>query len=116
MPRKTKKYLQALKAADGLSLGDFSIQDDLYTALNASNLFWDLGDKRWVPAMAPDPASQVIKIRVWGKATTVEDTAEMLVRRLTREGLTLLERSRPYLCRPPKQLEARIYLSFSAND
>ncbi|MFG6097349.1 hypothetical protein SPB21_18940 [Leptothoe sp. ISB3NOV94-8A] len=112
MPRRTQKYLKALETAQGLNISQTEDQSTLYVALNEKNFFWDSGDQRWVPGMEPNPASDLIRIRVWAAAETVKDAAQLIVRRLTRDGLELIEQSDPYPCRPPKQLESRIYLTF----
>lgn len=112
MPKRTQKYVRAIETAQGLEISATDDQNALYAALNAANFFWDSGDQRWVPGSAPDPATDLIRIRVWAARESVADAAEMLVRRFTRDGFVLVERSEPYPCRPPKQLESRIYLTF----
>ncbi len=112
MARRTAKYVAALETAQRLNIPLTGDQDSLYSDLNAANFFWDSGDKRWAPGTTPDPASTVVRVRVWAEASSVRDIAEEIARRMTRDGYELLERSEPYQCRPPKQLEARVYLTF----
>ncbi len=59
-----------------------------------------------------DPPTELIRLRVWADARFVEQVADECVFAVAAKGLRLVEKSDPYNCRPPKQLEARVYLSF----
>lgn len=111
--RRTKKYVAALATARSLQVSTNCDQAELYSRLQSKNFFWDSGDGRWVAGTAPDPATALVRIRVWASSETVPDVAEEVVRRMTRAGYSLVERSEPYQCRPPKQLESRVYLTFT---
>lgn len=112
MPKQTKKYLAAVGTASGLGISIGDDADHLYRELNQKNFFWDSKDGRWVPGSAPEPATALIRIRVWADTDKVGDAANVLTRRLIDSGFNLLEQSQPYMCRPPNQLESRIYLTF----
>ena len=56
---------------------------------------------------------EVIKIRVWADSAEIEDLTDLVIGRLKDAGLTLVERSVPYICQPPKQHESRVYLKFT---
>ena len=51
-----------------------------------------------------------MRIRVWADRELVEDWTDEIVRFLERAGWDMVDRSEVYVCRPPKQLEGRIYL------
>lgn len=112
MPKRTRKYVAAIETAEGLGIVATDEAEALYQALNAKNFFWDATDGRWVPGSEPEPATDLIRVRVWAEASKVEDVANSLVRRMNGAGYSLIEKSEPYPCRPPKQLESRIYLTF----
>lgn len=110
MARQTKKFVAGVETAQGLGITDFDDHEALYDQLNQHNFFWDATDQRWGPGSEPEPATELIRVRVWAETTRVADVANMLVRRMS--GYTLIEKSKPYVCRPPNQLESRIYLVF----
>lgn len=118
MPKMTAKYEQALHTAlqrakiKPSQINQMTSQEQLYQALQSAGYFWDSAGKKWVyhaPAEAHDP-TPLVMVRVWADAEIVEEAADEVVERLAR--FTLIERSTPYPCRPPKQLESRVYLKF----
>lgn len=118
MPKMTAKYEQALHTAlqrakiKPSQINQMTTQDDLYSALQHAGYFWDSAGKKWVyhaPTGAADP-TPLIMVRVWADAEIVEEAADEVTERLV--NFTLVERSTPYPCRPPKQLESRVYLKF----
>lgn len=118
MAKKTAKYVSACTTATqkaGLMASDIrkmSNQDELYATLNKAGFHWDSGSKEWqfhAPEAADDP-TPLVMIRVWADAEIVEEAADEVIEHLKR--FRLVERSRPYPCRPPKQFESRVYLKF----
>jgi hypothetical protein len=65
-------------------------------------------------AMDADQPTELIRVRAWARAEAVEMIADGIVEAMLAAGLQLVERSQPYVCRPPKQLESRIYLTFGS--
>ena len=118
MPRMTAKYSGAVRTAHnaGLPAIKTNNQEELYSLLQENGYYWDSSTKRWnyfEPEDADDP-TPLIMIRVWAECEVVEEAADDLARAIKKAGLpwALIERSRPYGNRPPKQREARIYLKF----
>jgi len=117
MPKRTVKYLQALEYVEYLGITDVSDQEALYRSLQERGYFWDVEEKVWKRTSQPaDPPTQLIRIRVWSESTKIEETANRILTVLQDSGFELIERSQPYVCRPPKHLESRIYLSFRGRD
>lgn len=132
MPKMTAKYKFALATLhhhngnmalpfDQRIVIDYNDQEVLYSALQEAGYFWDSKKKQWEyhePEAANDP-TPMIMIRVWADKEIVEEAEQELRAALTKHLATkdwsLLERSPVYGCRPPKQLEARIYLKFLPN-
>ncbi len=114
-PRMTAKYRGALYIAnrEGILAGD--TQPELYEILQKAGFFWNSQAKEWEefdPADA-DPPTKLIRIRVWADIDVVEDYADDLVSLIdNKKHFQLVERSKVCPCRPPKQLEGRVYLSF----
>lgn len=116
MPKMTAKYAGALAVAskafrhtDPLPSDN---QEELYQALQKKGYFWDSSAKEWeyhAPEAAQEP-TPLVHIRVWADAEVVEAAADEVVEQLRQ--FRLVERSRPYPCRPPKQFESRVYLKF----
>ncbi len=118
MPKQTYKYVSACavaRAAD-INQDNFTNREELYAALNAHSWHWNSKTKCWdnYAAIPADHPSPVIRVRVWASAETVAAVAEAVVRSLTDDGLTLVNQSNPYPCRPPAHRESRIYLDFMA--
>ena len=88
-------------------------QERLYDHLQGAGFFWNSANKEWEEhdQRDADEPTGLIMIRVWADSDIVEDVADDVVSR-TKNILTLVEKSKPYICRPPKQLEARVYLRF----
>lgn len=111
----TKKFTEALNTArrNGVAV-DRNNQESTYRALETAGYHWNSETGGWehYPSMAADEASTVIRVRVWAESSIVGLMADGVVMALQQAGLRLVERSEPYACRPPKQLESRIYLTF----
>lgn len=57
--------------------------------------------------------ANTVKIRLMADGATAESLAERVAALLTEHArLDLVEVSRPYPCRPPRQEESRVYLTF----
>ena len=107
--KQTKKYAGACQIATL----PHNTQEELYTELNRLGFYWDAKKQLWKrDDQLADPASEVLRIRVWAAAEKVEQLAEIAIESMQQYGLKLIERSNPYPCRPPKQADSRIYLSF----
>ena len=116
MPKLTDKYRRALMVAEKEQMANANMlnQEDLYLACNMRGYFWGAKEGIWAKSDAEkaEPPSNDIRIRIWTDAEIVEDIAGDVEAALARYGLRLLERSRVYPCRPPKQLDGRVYLAF----
>ena len=116
MPKLTAKYKAALDVAkvEGLQAEG----EALYQVLAKLQYFWDADDQVWVVANLEDadPASQVLRIRVWTDLEIVADLARDLEMAWHGLGFGLVEKSKVYPCRPPKQLDGRVYLTFALPD
>ncbi|MEH2438397.1 MAG: hypothetical protein V7K25_30065 [Nostoc sp.] len=107
--KRTAKYSKACQ----ILTFPHSSQEQLYSELNRLGWYWQSGKKEWerddTPAKA---ATKLIRVRVWAAKETVENAAELFLENAESNGLRLIEKSAPYPCRPPNQLESRIYLTF----
>lgn len=115
MPKQTRKYATACELADQLNIDsrDRSNQERLYRLLNEQGYYWDAGSQRWQQLnQDADPPTDLIKVRVWAEDSKVRGAAYQMRVALKDQGYVFLEQSEPYPCRPPKQLESRIYLTF----
>jgi hypothetical protein len=107
--KKTRKYSTA---CDILTFPHQN-QEELYSELNRLGWFWNPKTQTWErDDRLPDPSSELIRVRVWADSKKVENVADLVVEGMEEKGFSLLEKSSPYQCRPPKQLESRIYLTF----
>lgn len=107
--RKTQKYTKACE----ILKYPYQTQDELYAELNRLGYYWDSKKKVWIrDNTLPGEATKLIHVRVWADATKVEDAAALFIENAESMGLELLEKSPPKPCRPPKQLESRVYLKF----
>lgn len=107
--KQTKKYQGALT----LLTFPHQNQEQLYQELNRSGFFWNSKTQKWEhDNQVADPPSQVMRIRVWASTENIESLAVATIESLESYGLKLLEKSEPYRCRPPKQNDSRIYLTF----
>ena len=112
-PRMTAKYKTARDTAYFRNIPPEGSQEELYERLQAAGFFWNSDSKVWEEfdiEDADDP-TRLVMIRVWADAEIVEEAADDLVSK-TKKFFELIERSKPYPCRPPKQREARVYLKF----
>jgi hypothetical protein len=114
MPKMTAKYSTALQYARMRGLPTDGNQEALYQRLNKAGFMWDSSSQEWLElASEPaDPPTPLVMVRVWANAETVEAMADMVQEFMAESDFTPVKRNGPYLCRPPKQLEARMYLEF----
>lgn len=118
MMKQTKKFKTAYEKALQLKIfkrgAAIESQDWLYRKLNDLGVFWDSKLGEWIefmiePANAPTP---LIRVRVWGATGVALDTAVKMVKGAFGNGFECVNHSMPYVCRPPQQLESRVYLEF----
>jgi hypothetical protein len=110
--RKMKKTQKYSKACEKLTF-PHSTQDELYAELNRLGWYWQASQKEWVrDDRIPNEATKLVKVRVWADSKKVADAAALIIESVESNGLRLLQKSPPYSCRPPQQLEGRIYLEF----
>lgn len=113
MPKLTLKYSSALEIAKKLKIVQVDNQERLYCELNQVGFFWNPEIKIWVRSQEPaDPPTDLIRIRVWADSKKVTRAAIQIKSVLEQSGFEFIEQSEAYVCRPPKQLESRIYLTF----
>lgn len=113
MPKRTVKYVKALEVAEYLQMPNVTDQERLYCSLTESGFFWNPDTKVWEQTnQIADPPSEVIRVRLWTDSTKVRGVAYQVKTVLEESGYELLEQSEPYVCRPPKQLDSRVYLTF----
>lgn len=117
-PKMTAKYSTALVVARrekmGANVNAASEQEGLYSRLQEIGYYWNSDRKEWEHHAiddADDP-TPLIMIRVWANAEIVEDVAEDVIRRVPKNWGKPIKKNGPYVCRPPKQREARMYLEF----
>lgn len=113
MPKQTAKYRAAREVGNTFGIPANVEAEALYDKLREAGYDWDSRMQVWNKMPAPNPPSRLIRLRVWADGEVVEDIADDLVRFLGAHGLQCDERSAAYPCRPPQQLESRIYLTFS---
>ena len=106
--KRTKKFIAAEKLA--LKIG-IVIDDEIYENLEFNNYFWDSKQGIWFEGDLPDPPTNLLKIRIWADKELVQSDCDRIIEAL--DNYTLQDKSEIYLCRPPKQLEGRIYLTFT---
>lgn len=117
MPKLTVKYSLALACAATNGVLPSADQEALYRRLNEIGWWWDSKAQQWMnfgqmPAAAPTPK---LMIRVWAASDQVERQADEVIKGL-RGKFRLIAQAGPYPCRPPKQLESRVYLEFLPGD
>lgn len=111
--KRTQKYSKALE----ILTFPHQTQDALYAELNRLGWYWQAVEKAWKRDDTPaKEATKLIRVRVWAAAEKVDHAADLFIENVESMGLKLLERSNPYPCRPPNQLESRIYLTFEDID
>ena len=106
--KRTKKYLGACE----ILTFPHPTQDELYAELNRLGWYWKSKSGKWERDDRPPIVNSLIEIRVWAKKEVVEDVAQHFAEAAEEMGLNFIEKSDPYPCRPPHQLESRIYLTF----
>jgi hypothetical protein len=114
MPKNTAKYASACKLAQQLwvSIADMH-QEQAYNFLNERGYYWNPKTKEWeLLDLEANPPTELIRIRVWSDTRFVDQIADSLISALSSKGMRCIERTSPYTCRPPNQLESRIYLAF----
>jgi len=113
MPKKTVKYSSALDKCWELNLPVRGDQTAVYQRLMDAGYLWDSKIQVWLQldAEPADAPSSVIRIRVWAEQGKAMGVAESVIHGLGKQ-YKLIEQSGTYPCRPPKQKEERIYLSF----
>jgi len=111
----TIKYSAAIRLAYSLRIDSSEDRNTLYDELAKRGYMWDSKQARWVELVdePANPPSRLVNIRVWADMDSVEQVADDLARAMQRSGLRLEKRSQVYPCRPPQQLEGRIYLVFA---
>lgn len=113
--RQTQKLRYAVSLYQQLKLNrKYSSQEELYTLMNEHNYHWDSQQKKWLHGGTPDPASTFVKIRVMTDRANVT-TIVSEIKTAMSDKFICLETSDIYPCRPPKQNDARIYLTFTPN-
>lgn len=117
MARRTRKYVAAERLASQLNITNWRqmIASGLYQELGEHGYHWNSDSGTWEnwTAMPADGPSEVIRLRCWARTEVVEMIADGVIESMAAAGLRLIERSQPYVCRPPKQNDSRIYLTFS---
>lgn len=108
--KQTKKYSKACEIATL----NHETQESLYKQLNELGFFWNSKLQQWErDDRIAEPPSDLIRIRVWAASDKVEQAADIFIESAGQYGLKLQEKSEPYPCRPPKQADSRIYLTFT---
>ncbi|MDZ8227540.1 hypothetical protein [Nostoc sp. ChiVER01] len=107
--KQTQKYSKACQ----ILTFPHKTQDELYTELNRLGWYWNSQKKEWARDDTPaKQATQLIRVRVWAATNKVEQAAELFLENAEENGLRLIEKSPPYVNRPPNQNDSRIYLTF----
>jgi hypothetical protein len=115
--RQTRKLVTAISLYHDLGLSkSYDSQDELYSLLNECNHFWNSQEKRWVDGGTPDPPTNAIWVRVMSDAKIVSEIASVVAEAIAPYEIDLIDRSDLYPCRPPKQNDARVYLTFKGRD
>lgn len=113
MPRMTAKYKGAVQAAQTEQVSTYDDQETLYSELQSLGYFWDSKAKTWEFSDIDDAdePTKLIMIRVWADAEIVDEAADDIIAS-NKKNFELVDRSKIYPCRPPKQREGRVYLKF----
>lgn len=113
MPKNTKKYSSAIVLVNQLQISQVNSQEETYKRINEQGYYWDSKSGQWQNLnQDADLPTELIKIRVWAESSQVASIAHQVRVSMQVLGHEFLEQSDVYPCRPPKQLESRIYLSF----
>lgn len=112
--KKTRKYTGALSAAQAAGISTDGDQEALYQRLAQAGYFWESTRGQWTYTApeAADPPTPLILVRIWAATDRVAAEAQREIDGRLAVGYQLIERSDPYVCRPPKQAESRVYLKF----
>lgn len=118
MPRMTAKYTAALRTARQNNIVTSGSQEHLYDRLFSEGYFWNSKAKVWEyhPLEEADPPTPMVMIRVWADIERVQSDANRIIENMSDMDLDLIEKSKLYPCRPPKQKEGRVYLRFVRKD
>jgi len=108
----TQKYQGALAVARTVATIHLNDSKALYRSLNAHNWYWNSKVGVWERGSRAQKPTDLVRVRVWAATEVVEQAADDVAFSLLNSDYQLVERSEPYVCRPPKQLESRIYLRF----
>lgn len=112
--RLTEKVKKAIEILNALKIDLPKSSRLVYELMKENNFWWSSETKQW-SYFAPeenDPASRIIKIRVWGPNNEIICIAQDVIKGMNDQGYNLAEQSEEYPCRPPKGNESRVYLSF----
>lgn len=116
MPRMTAKYSGAINIAHNkrLPAKDTNNQEQLYDLLQKNGYFWNSNSKEWEyhDAAKADPPTPLVMVRVWADLEHVDGYAQQVAEECEANIGPLVEKSKVYPNRPPKQLEGRVYLKF----
>jgi|SRR5690606_20592418 len=109
--KRTVKYCSALQIMPGLKCLDDSRR--VYEKMQQAGFMWDSQTEEWVDTsnLHADPPTDLLRVRVWADSRLVEQLADVVALELGKY-FVLDERSVVYPCRPPKQSESRVYLTF----
>lgn len=111
--KQTKKYVSAI----AILTYPHSSQDELYQELNRLGWFWDSKKQKWERnnSLKNDEETNLIRIRVWSGNSRIDHIVPLIIEAVSEIGLRLEEQSVPYVCRPPRGNESRVYLTFSVS-
>lgn len=115
MSKMTRKYSTANALMKRLGMAVSGLNDRDYFRLSEKGFQWDSHAGEWIDLTKEhaDLPSPLVRIRVWAEKGKAAIVAEDVRQALADDGLyDLVERSEVYPCRPPKQLEERVYLTF----
>jgi hypothetical protein len=114
MPRQTVKYVAAVQVAQREKITLIHDAELLYHVLEERDYHWDSEAGEWAKwtDLPADEPTEFVMVRLWAAGEVIGELADDTIRQLEALGLRLMERSEVYPCRPPKQLEARVYLKF----
>jgi len=116
MAKMTKKFASALIVArrEGIPENQNN-QGEFYQLLQGKGYFWNslIGKWEFVADEPADEPTEFVRLRVWADTEIVSEVADDLTKVLKKLKFKLQDRSDAYRCRPPKQAESRIYLTFS---
>jgi hypothetical protein len=110
--RRTQKYSKAIE----LLTFPHNTQEELYLELNRLDFYWNSKTQQWVrDDRLAEPPMLGVKIRIWASEEDIEYHSDLIIQILAENGYILVDKSKPYPCRPPKQNESRIYLHLHKN-